>query len=241
MSARWQRGLSRIAPAGSKAVKLSGRSLRLWLGDLEASIWGRLPAAYRVQATEGRVLLMPLTSWGSSASPRVVVEARGQHTRRYVYLGRCRAVLEEAGIDPDNPSWVRLTYFSEAIALSATSVSRRNALVCQVQRLRGDGRLWLGSLAPLGVPYRRFLVTGDRRGISLLPTPLRMGPGMVELRGRGRGRYVYLSGAHAQELLERAGLRARNGKWVLVEVSMQAITVRAAWGHGPASTKRSRS
>lgn len=230
-----------IVPAGTKAVKLSGRSLRLWLGDLEASIWKQPPIAYSVHGSDGRVLLTPLASMAPLASPGVIVLARGKSARRYVYLGSCRVLLEDAGISVADGSWVRLVYGTDGILLSATRVSSGNSLVCQVQRLRGDGRLWLGCLATLGVSYRRYLVSRDRRGILLFPTPLAMTTGMLELRGRDRGRYVYFTGAHLRSLLRAAGLLSRDGAWVLVEVSMQVITVRAAWGQGGASTRRSRS
>jgi len=116
-----------------------------------------------------------------------------------------------------------------------------NGQVCRVQRLRGDGRLWLGCLAALGVSYPRYLVSRDRHGISLYPTPLAMAPGMLEVCGRGRGRYVWFTGAHLRGLLEAADLLSRGGRWVLVEVSMQVITVRAAWDQGATSARRSRS
>jgi len=235
----WARaGARRVTWGGTKAAALSGRSLRLWLGDLENAVFGTLPLGYRVQLGPERVLLTPLRGPLDMPGATDLVLARGRPGRRYLYLGSCRAVLHAAGIDPMGEPWVHLAYDSSGILLRPFELPPRDDLVARrVQRLRGDGRLWLGSLGALGIAHCCYQVVLQRTTVLLLPTLSSRSAQTIVLRGQTKHRYVYFTGPSHRHVLERAGLATKHGAWVLVDISLEMIAITRA-SSGAAIGKR---
>lgn len=239
MTASEQPRARRVAFGGTRVARLCGRSLRLWLGDLEACLFASFPVRYAAQARPGRVLLTPLEANPVLAQGSTWVAVRGHPGQRYVYLGRCREVLGVAGIDPVGESWVHLVYDPTGIVLRPLFVPpRRDVLVRRVQRLRGDGRLWLGCLGALGIEHRRYRAVLHHNSVMLFPSVLSTSSDTIVLRGKNKHRYVYFTHSSHRHILNELGLLSTNGTWVLVDVSLEMICITGVTSGAVLSRKR---